>query len=373
MPACVGQCSQLTLHKRRLREQHHVGVSTDQKNLVVEILQMKQSYDPWLICKSGPVTKEELQSLSEQTNDGTRWVFEAIQVVVGLAYAYETFSGGSGGTSQLLSDIYDTLDDLRDKVDKLNRNLNAVIDRLDRLPLIVRGEIENAMIRQSIGKADQIVSIIQDSLREEFIEVNLPNTKNLIQQLQIEIGGIFGLRGVAGSIVAAPYLTVWLSANVAVEKFLLSKNKNYKVDSPWKKGFMKQNSKMFIDLFDQAEKTDANYQGFVIPKTIPPHKENLAIDSSGYLSPAKNGNYLISCPFGLSDSENLETKNPLWPTDTWKPVSSSDTAHATAYAEWTRVKERRTEILAFYDIVPKLHLEKARIIQSFVEPVGFWV
>lgn len=353
---------------------------------------MLQKYVPFQSCLGSNKDNDDL-IVNEYGARGSRWFFAVLAVVSEIAYIYDVFansgSGSSGGNPEVINKLFNSLDVIKGKLDEINNNIDTLIGMMSKIPLIVRGEVEGALMRQALGEADAIVTLIQDSLRYEYIGTSINKLEGYCDNLQIKLGGIKGLRGLSGAIITAPYVGAWLSATVAVEKVKKQQDASYKINSPWTRGFMKEMDSLMSDFIAQAELQDLDYVTRVIP-AIPPNGKSLqykggvftAIVGTPLPPPSLPGippipsEYRLTCPSTQDGSvERLQYKGGPGTPDTVSPGGATWTdvkPHTPPHDTWNRIKETREELQQFYDAVPKFHNMQSDILKVFVEPAGVW-
>jgi hypothetical protein len=270
-------------------------------------------------------------------NVGVLWVAAAIEAIVELVYVYNTMRDSGGNYDQLLNGIDRKLTEVLDKLDEVNRGIDWIIDLLCDLPGIIRGEVENALVKQVLGEATQRVALIQNAMDPTFIERNLDKIEFQADEMQVVLGRIKGLRGVAGVLATAPYLSAWMSAKTAVQKVRRRKDPSWPIQSPWTLSWMKQNHSMFFDLFDQIEVQDKSFQQQEIPN-YPRHNTGLSVNGN-YFKSDLVGRYRISCP-SLNRAEKLQARTGV--PERWDDVKPGDGNDAAATI-WTREQKMATE------------------------------
>lgn len=344
---------------------------------------MRQNYEPFADCISNPKIADEQRKLLAASQDmHILWAFEAVQMIVGLAYAYDTLKNNGSNISDLVKGINNELEKIRDKLDQVNRNLDRILDILLDLPRIMQGVVDASLVRQALGRCAGRVNIIQDKMVPGIFEQNINLIDQQCHEIQIEVAGIRGVSGVKGMLLAAPYFTIWLSARAAVEKEKLRRDPTRVRESPWELSWTKDVRSLFGNVFTQAEFEDLTYEGTIIPR-VPPHMERLIVDAGSFkrtslggpISPKPKNEYRLTCPFGTAGSEKLEYLQPaLKPTNpaVWVPVKPTDNYHTDAIAAHGKVQDVRNELVAFYSLMPKLFAERSALMRSFEEPSGFW-
>lgn len=333
---------------------------------------MRDKFDPFEDCLAnlepgGACTRREAWDSPQ-----ILWITEAVQLIIGLAYTYNTIRNNGEDVDRLLVEIGSQLDDLRNRLTQVNKNIERVIDLILDLPRIVRGEVEAAVLKAELGKADQIVSIIQDLIRPKFILQNQSRLQAHLDNLQIQIGAISGLRGASGVLIAAPYIATWLAGSVGLEKAKRQANPSSLIDSPWNRKFMKDMLSTFTDLMNQVEMQDRVFDTNTIPG-FPPHSIALEVQNGKLTLPpsTRTGTYRIACPNGLS-SERLQALNIMLPTPQWIDVPSNSPVHQAARSAFQAFQAERGEVIAFYSLLPKLYKQKTALLDVFIEPAGYW-
>lgn len=333
---------------------------------------MREYYNPFEDCMKGEKDSAESPFFSPYSIEPL-WVLEATQLIIGVAYAYDTIKNNGGNITSLLTEIGKNLDEIRRNLERLTRQIDRVIDLLEDMPRIIRGELANGLIREALGQANQMVAVIQDRTRPDVMDQNVDLVDQLLVQLQVRLGPIIDHRGVSAVLCIAPYLPAWLAASVAVEKIRKKNNPAHIIQSPWDRSFLRINQQLFDDLYAKADDQDRDYNEKIIP-SFPPHGKQLGL-INGELVRDTNPNpslgyYKINCPTN-SRPERLvfcgrEFGKPphawaCYPTDEVEPVRA-----------YQRFLDRRVEVVAFYEMLPKLHKLRANVMGSFVEPEGLW-
>lgn len=305
------------------------------------------------------------------------WVMEAVEAIVGLAYAYDTLkNGGSGDTDKLLNSIIEKLGDIKDELVQVNRELDRIIDLLVDLPLVVKGAVEAAALKTILGELQQNVGLIKDNIRPDRIIQEHEHVRGYLDGLRLRVGAVVGLRGVSGALLCAPYIGVWLSASVALEKALMRNDPSYLVFSPWSSDFMVDMKDLFDDLFFQAESLDFEFENDVIPR-FPKHGVELQI-VNGKFNTADITTlefYRLSCPIN-GQHERVEVREggprpPPFPSlpITWRPADKRDQK---ANSTYTKLNVDRKAVTTFYNWLPELYKSKNDLLNVFIEPPNYW-
>lgn len=347
---------------------------------------MISHYDPFEDCL-GPRPNNKISIEYTPPNPSTAWIIEAVQIIVGLAYAYDTLKNGGANVDKLLIDIGKKLDEIKDQIIQVNKGIDRIIDLLIDMPRIVRGEVEAAQLEMRMGEIYQINLLIKDSVQKKYLLRDQVKLEGYLAQLRISLGGVLGLKGVSGILVVAPYIAVWLSASVALEKALKEKDPNYEVRSPWESEFMGDMKSLFSDLFFQAEALDYEFNKKTIP-SFPKHQIILEVNQ-GKFQKAHDFSlqlYRVTCPDG-NNVERLEYGDrtgipplpgkPPKPPGTpekinWHIVQSGDALHQKALSAYDKFLKERAAVVAFYNWVPKLDEKKIELLTVFDEPPNYW-
>lgn len=330
---------------------------------------MRQYFDPFENC-NGPANTTAPKAFSSVPT--VSWVMEAVQVIVGLAYAFDTLKNGGSNVDKLLNDIGDKLDEIKSELADLNRNIDRVIDLLIDMPRVVRGEVEGVILKSNLGEIHNIAGLIKDLVKGTHIIQESVRLQAHLDLLSFKLGSITGLKGVSGSLLASPYVAVWLSASVALQKALKREKAAHNVISPWDSSFMKDMGKLYADMFIQAEALDFEFDKGTIPR-MPKHNVPLMVENGHFRSalPTEVGRYRLVCPWGGGKELECLVRG-ISPDPVWKPVKSGDSAHQEAISSFEALKIDRNVIGSFYAWLPKLYEKKLDLREVFIEPANYW-
>jgi hypothetical protein len=301
------------------------------------------------------------QEIIIKNQDNPRYILEAIELVIYLADAYSIIKSDMSDSTQMMSDINSKLDQVLSTLSQVNAKMDQLIGLLQQLPLVIRGEVEMALVRQALGRADAVVRDMQDKLKPGLVDQYATVLEERAYDLTVELGGITGLRGASGVIVTAPYMSIWLAATVAAQKALKRADPNWKINSPWNRNFLKFTADVFSGLFPQAVQQDVTYATQIVP-AMPPHRDNLALEG-GALVKSDAGDYLLSCPTGLKGEKLLQG---------YQFAGYTEVTSGPAWNAYQTLLATREEIRSFYTIIPDLYKARDTLLNVFVEPEHIW-
>lgn len=345
---------------------------------------MREVYEPYPSCKkTTDIDERNGRIVSVSSDISALWVSGAVQLIVGIAYAYDTLKNNSASIDKLLDGINDTLRDIKDTLDDINKNLDRMLDVLNDLPRVLQDGFDNSLMRQSLGRCASQASIIKDKMRPGIFQYNVEIIDALCREMQVELGGVRGIDGIKGMLLSAPYYAMWLSARAAVEKERLRINPSRPVESPWQSDWAKEIETFYREIWELVDQQDKKFESSIIPK-MPDHMASLYIDENGdflgVLSGVpKEGIYRLTCPTTKADEElqvwELDPFAPPTPTGPkykWVKVQKSEKDNAKAIAAHQRVLAYRKELVSFYSLMPQLNERREDILKSFIEPSSFW-
>jgi hypothetical protein len=316
-----------------------------------------------------------------------KWIFQAIALVVYLSEAYAKVRNNVTDYASLLNSINQSLAEIKKELDQINAKIDLLNDYIKELPVLIRGQIDAALVAQALGECSGILGTIKDYSIPGVIDTEYQTVDGLANQLYTKVNGIIGIQGLAASIIVAPYLSGWLSAKVLVQKTKQRLNPNVTIINPWSSSFMSQSKDNFERLFQAIEAQDMTFRQVTIP-AMPRHLAPLKIspvDGTFVWSgrPPEIGAYRLKCPQGIK--ENVQQALPALPhfpqppglpgggiPFEWRDVDFADPGNREAGKAYTRYSTTRSEIVSFYKAMPELLAIKAETLNVFVEPQGMW-
>lgn len=295
---------------------------------------------------------------------GPYYLYEIIGLILALVEAYGVISGNKGDSKKMLSEMNDKLDGIKLQLAEVNAKIEVIISMLRSLPLIIRGEIEDALLRVKIGEARAKVGQIQDQL--PFVDQYIDEIRRDAKELDIMLSGIVGLRGMAGSIIVAPYFTTWLTAMIAVEKASVRAKPNWKILSPWSQDFAKRTKEATRSLLHLINVQDREYWAYNFPNHADTYDLilNQFEKNTQTVPPGPHGEYKFVCPT-QSHPELIYAKKPGSPV--YKEVREGPGLDA--FQGLLRYKQG---MAAFYELVPTIWQRRDDIMGVFLEPAGMW-
>jgi hypothetical protein len=345
-------------------------------------------WDPYEGCGNGPALAE---------NGEPRWVAGLISGLVQLAYVYEVARNGSGSNFTAgLEQISGALSKVTSALNDIRSDLDEIIKLLKNLPLAIRGEVDAALLNQSLGFANAASQRIMDACRPDYIQQSLPSLEGSLDKLHDQIEAIKSVRGVTGLFITAPLLGNWLAGQVVLQK-ARRKFLNYKIDSPWSQRLMLSSSLEFQTTYEKIEQTRELYVAnvpvmpthnrYVERRTLPGQGEVLVRTNFDEVVPAEDDRsgisfgYVLRCASaaGRPDIERIVVRMPdplgVMPGK-WVDVSIPRKGHL---AEDTRMlkafdayKALRADMLSFFGTGPALLQTRDATLVSFTEPDGIW-
>jgi hypothetical protein len=330
---------------------------------------MRQTFDPFEKCRGAPSRAAE-----------PLWLNAAVAMIVQLAYVYDTLSKGHT-VDNLLEELTKKLDEIRVQLEEANRRLDEIIFLLERMPALVRGQVDDAFLSALLGQADGIVGNIQAASLDVTTIVQDPQSlRRSLQDLWTTIGGIKGVGSAKGLFLAAPFIGTWLAGACAHERAMVASDPTWQVQSPWDNPNWKKTEVAVRAVLDKMDQQDVAFETSIIPG-LPPFGASLEVVNKTLIPQRPqlpfpvSGDYRLVCPTGRF-AERLQyyvgerpgTSRPYG----WKDVLEHDSYHQPALDAWASLKANRHEISAFYEMAPELVGFKAKILAIFAEPADFW-
>lgn len=343
---------------------------------------MRDKYEPFESCKSVPGLNDRQAGVIAASNTvHTLWVAGAVQLIVGIACAYDTLKNNSSNIDRLIDGINDTLEDINDTLEQVNDNLERILDVLNDLPRLLHQTVTDSAVREALGKCESRMSIIQDKIRTpELFRFNIDTIDKHCDEIRVELGGIKGLAGVKGMLLAAPYFALWLPTRAAIEKERRRLNPTRPLESPWESTWTKKLQSVYHEVWELSINLDRHFEAVTIPK-MPKNMVSLQIGKTGEFEdytlempgPVRKDMYRLTCPGVFSPTEELQARIDVFPPDPGNPYRwvkvRSDTP---AIAAHKMVQDNRKELVSFYSLMPDLEKMRAEVLGVFVEPAGFW-
>lgn len=292
------------------------------------------------------------------------YFYEIIGLILALVEAYGVISGNKDDSKKMLSEMNDKLDGIKQQLTEVNAKVDVIISMLRSLPAIVRGEIEEAILRVKIGEARAKVGQIQDQL--PYVDQYIEEIRRDAKELDIMLSGIVGLRGMAGTIIVAPYFTTWLTAMVAVEKASKRAKPNWQILSPWGQDFAKRTKEATRGLLHSINVQDREYWTYDFPNHTDTYDLilNKFEKNTQSVPPGPHGEYKFACPT-QSHPELILGKKPGSPV--YKEVR--DGPGLDAFQELLGYKRG---MASFYELAPTIWRARDDIMGVFLEPARMW-
>lgn len=324
-------------------------------------------YDFFRDCHGGPQDPRLSSTDAAILGDEIKpfFVYEALELILAIADTYSIVKSDVGSSDQMLNDVYDQLNDIRYKLSVVNDKIDDVLFMLKELPAIVRGEVEDALVKEALGECNALVGDIQDKMKPKLVDQYIEQIEADCRDLTVKLGGISGLRGMGGVVVSAPYLAAWLPAVVATQKARKRKDSNWVIDSPWNRTFMGKNKAMLDDLMQQFEAYDSQVPGIVAK--IPNHRDRYNLVGVQFVPTQPFGEYLFSCPDSSDGNERLKRWNHDVVHPEWRVVTGGPGMDA-----YRTMDVQRQQISMFYAAAPQVYAAKDTLAAAFIEPPGIW-
>jgi len=163
--------------------------------------------------------------------------------------------------------------------------------------------------------------------------------------------------------VLAPYYLTWQPAMVAFQKVMATTKPGWKIASPWLDRPTVDIQKVVANVFDAAYLVDTEYWRWEIPN----HHGRYYFTGDRFSSHLRNERGPIPTPqytFSCPDVNGVEAIRQ-WPDGS--PLGSG-----AAFDTWVRVRQLRSEMRAFYGLMPKVWEARAKLTAVFIEPAGMW-
>ncbi|CAD6558818.1 hypothetical protein LMG27952_06720 [Paraburkholderia hiiakae] len=334
---------------------------------------MRTHYDPFADCVQ---TTRSAEDRLRRNHLRILWVEVAIELVMCLVDAYDSLKQGGGGddTSAALGSISTQLGNIVEKLDEVKAELSEIFDLLTRLPELIRGVLKEDESNELIGELSTLVLVVEGYTGSpDRLYTHKDEVVSLLDAMIVKVGGLTGIWGMSGLLVASPYLGSYLSGRVAYEKVMKSRDPGYQIYSPWSEPVIKDAKQKLIGLFADVEKQDYENEQQNIPN-FPPHMRPLVLDGP-YLRPtpwgAGDGTYRLTCPSAAPERlQQWSAFPPGSPDGQWLDVP--DDPDNRVVGVWKGVVSSRDEVKTFYDTVPQVYVAKANLLSTFDEPPNFW-
>lgn len=292
-----------------------------------------------------------------------------IEAVVSLAYAYAAVQNANSGGDYLaqLQLIQNYLADISRKLDEIKSKLVDIELAIERLPVQIRGQIDDALARDALGISNSICQRLNDYMRPAYIKQSLPAMLMDINALQDQIWRVKAAKGIAGLFLTSPLVATWLSARITYEKASLKFTPGHVLDSPWLQSFMKDSKSEYDEGYIRLSDTMDFFTTWVRPHdpTLDARQKVIIHGTEYYFEEDPRGMYRIH---GMLNTTLQRYDIVQW-TDVNMAVPGRDTQ---AVAAWQLELTHDRQYREFEPVYRQLQERRQKIYDSFVEPANFW-